>query len=671
MKKENQIGLMKNNFNKILVANRSEIAVRVIKSIKNRGLQSVAIFAEGDEDSNHVHLADEALCVGPAKVSESYLNIKNILEIAKSVNVDAIHPGYGFLSENANFAKECESANICFIGPSPEIIKLMGNKAEAKRKMMDMGVPCIPGYQSADQSDKSLIKSAKEIGFPIMIKASAGGGGKGMRLIGNIKDIEGALSTARSEAFRSFGSDELILEKALEKPLHIEVQVFGDKHGNYVHMGERDCSIQRRHQKVIEETPGPSISSDLQELIRSTSVEIIRNIEYVGAGTIEFLVDGDEFYFLEMNTRIQVEHAVTEMVTGLDLVAMQIDTAEGKPLGIKQDEINLNGHAIEARLYAENPSNGFIPSPGDVYLWKPYEADGIRIDHSLSNNQSISRLYDPMIAKVIAWGQNRETSRKRLIKALNKSVFFGTDNNKHFLKSVLESKEFIKANINTNFLSTDFHYTDTSEDKKLQFAPLVASFQYLKDRKRLYKKSLLPNDGLLNWRSSGNLISKYKYKIGEQSYDYLVCPLNDQTMHVTSNEEKIEVSFIDSNEYNYQISINDTKFSCDLLDVSERVCFLQFEGVTCCFENLITVKQNQNNFADENSVKPPMHGNIYKILVKVGDKVKKDKPLIIVESMKMEHEILAPSDGIVENINVKIGEQVSTDTELISMTGVK
>ena len=654
-------------FSKILVANRSEIAVRVIKSIKNRGLQSVAIFAEGDENSNHVNLADEALCVGPSEVSESYLNIKNILNAAKSTGADAIHPGYGFLSENDDFSRECEAAGICFIGPSPEIIKLMGNKAEAKRKMIEIGVPCIPGYHSQEQLDKPLIEAAKEIGFPIMIKAAAGGGGRGMRLIDNPKDMESALSSARSEALRSFGSDELILEKALEKPLHIEVQVFGDKHGNYLHMGERDCSIQRRHQKVIEESPGPSIPMGLQEVMGSTSVEIIRNIEYVGAGTIEYLVDGEKFYFLEMNTRIQVEHAVTEMVTGLDLVAMQIDVAEGKPLAITQDEIILNGHAIEARLYAENPNNDFLPSPGKVYYWKPHESNGVRIDHSISSSQEISRFYDPMIAKVIAWGNNREASRKRLINALNKSIFFGTDNNKHFLTSVLESEEFISADVNTNFLTQHFHYKDITEDIKLRLTPLAASFQFLKDQKRLYDKSLLSNNSLLNWRSSGRLVSKYRYSIAGQHYDCLVYPETEENLQVVVNEDKTNVSFINSKECSYQVSMNDVKFTCDFLEVSEKMCFLQYQGVTCSFENLISVKENHNIFENENSVKPPMHGNIFRILVAIGDTVKKGTPLLIVEAMKMEHEILAPIDGIIEKINIEVGEQVSTDMELVSI----
>ncbi len=654
-------------FSKILIANRSEIAVRIINSIKKQGLKSVAVFAEGDETSNHVKLADESICIGPSQVSKSYLNIEKILDVAKSVGADAIHPGYGFLSENDNFARECESSGITFIGPSADIIKLMGNKAEAKRKMIEIGVPCIPGYQSKKQTDKALINAAIEIGFPVMVKPTAGGGGRGMFSIDNVEDMTNALSTARSEALRSFGSEELIIEKAIDNPLHIEVQVFGDKHGNYIHIGERDCSIQRRHQKVIEESPGPSISWGLREVMGITSSEIIKNIKYVGAGTIEYLVDGDKFYFLEMNTRIQVEHAVTEMVTGLDLVGMQIDVAQGKPLSITQDEINFNGHAIEARLYAENPNNGFFPSPGKVYLWEPHASEGIRVDHSLSNNQEISRLYDPMLAKVIAWGSDRETSRKRLINAINKTIFFGTDNNKQFLSSVLESEKFISAKATTKFLSEDFQYSDPSKDVKKRMAPLVASFNFLKDMNRLFEKSLLSNNSLLNWRSSGKLSSQYRYLINDKEINYLVYPKEDGSFSVISNNESSTISFVSSKKNSHKVFLNNIQLSCDLYYASQQKCFLQYEGVSCVFENLINIKDDQKIIERKNSIKPPMHGNVFKILVAVGDKIKTDTPILIVESMKMEHEILAPFNGIIEKINIQVGEQVSTDTELVSI----
>ena len=455
-------------FSKILIANRSEIAVRIINSIKKQGLKSVAVFAEGDETSNHVKLADESICIGPSQVSKSYLNIEKILDVAKFVGADAIHPGYGFLSENDNFARECESSGITFIGPSADIIKLMGNKAEAKRKMIEIGVPCIPGYQSKKQTDKALINAAIEIGFPVMVKPTAGGGGRGMFSIDNVEDMTKALSTARSEALRSFGSEELIIEKAIDNPLHIEVQVFGDKHGNYIHIGERDCSIQRRHQKLVEESPSAVVDVELRKRMGEAAIHGAKKIGYIGVGTMEFILDKKkEFFFMEMNTRIQVEHTVTEMVTGADLIKQQIRMHAGERYPSYLDTVQLRGHSIECRINAEDPDRNFIPSPGTITSFHMPGGKGVRVDTHSYVGYEIPTDYDSMIGKLIVQAGNRDRAINRMQRALEECIIEGPKTTIPFHAAIMRDKEFKKGNFDTSFLET-FEYSSNGTIEKVE-----------------------------------------------------------------------------------------------------------------------------------------------------------------------------------------------------------
>ncbi|MFP6801287.1 MAG: biotin carboxylase N-terminal domain-containing protein, partial [Pseudomonas sp.] len=395
-------------FNKILIANRGEIACRVMRTAQDLGYRTVAVYSEADADARHVQQADEAVCIGPAQVNQSYLVIDNIIKAAQQTGADAIHPGYGFLSENADFARACEAAGIVFIGPTVEAIHLMGSKRLSKIAMLEAGVPCIPGYEGAAQDEETLIREAGRIGYPLMIKASAGGGGRGMRLVHQASELAEQIRTARSEAQNAFGSGELILERAVIQPRHVEIQVFGDSQGSIVYLGERDCSVQRRHQKVVEEAPCPVMTPELRQAMGEAAVKAAASVNYVGAGTVEFLLDqSGEFFFLEMNTRLQVEHPVTELITGQDLVAWQIRVAEGQPLPLQQDEIRLSGHAMEVRLYAEDATQNFLPQTGTALRWEPALRDGIRIDHGLLEGQTISPFYDPMLAKVIAYGATR------------------------------------------------------------------------------------------------------------------------------------------------------------------------------------------------------------------------------------------------------------------------
>ncbi|MDP6876477.1 MAG: biotin carboxylase N-terminal domain-containing protein, partial [Alphaproteobacteria bacterium] len=388
-------------FTKVLIANRGEIACRIMRTAHTMGYRTVAVYSEADGDAPHVGMADQAVCIGPAPVAESYLNVPAILDAAARTGADAVHPGYGFLAENGDFARACTDAGLTFIGPSAEAIDLMGNKRLSKLRMMEAEVPCVPGYSGAEQDDGVLVAEGETIGFPLMVKAASGGGGRGMRLVESADDLPGAISGARSEAENAFGSGELILEKAVIEPRHVEIQVFADGHGNCVHLGERDCSIQRRHQKVVEEAPSPAVDGDLRAAMGAAAVAAARAIDYRGAGTVEFLLGADGgFYFLEMNTRLQVEHPVTEMITGLDLVAWQLDVAAGEALPLTQDEIKFAGHAIEVRLYAEDPYADFLPQTGTVVAWRP--SAQVRVDTGIVEGQEISPFYDPMVAKVIA-----------------------------------------------------------------------------------------------------------------------------------------------------------------------------------------------------------------------------------------------------------------------------
>ena len=404
-------------FTKILIANRGEIACRIQRTAQTLGYRTVAVFSDADAQALHVQMADEAVHIGPAPVNQSYLNIPAILDAARRTGADAIHPGYGFLSENAGFAQACLDAGLTFIGPSVAAIELMGSKRQSKLAMLDAGVPCIAGYQGNAQDDATLQQEANRIGYPLMIKASAGGGGRGMRLVHDGSQLLDQLRTARSEALNAFGSDELILEQALIDPRHVEIQLFGDSHSNLIYLGERDCSIQRRHQKVIEEAPCPVMTPALRQAMGEAALKAGRAVNYVGAGTVEFLLDRNgHFYFLEMNTRLQVEHPVTELITGLDLVELQLNIAAGEPLPLQQADVTLTGHAMEVRLYAEDPAQGFLPQTGDVLRWEP--AARVRIDHGVLEGQRISPFYDAMLGKIIAHGATREEARRKLLRAV-------------------------------------------------------------------------------------------------------------------------------------------------------------------------------------------------------------------------------------------------------------
>ncbi len=442
----------------VLIANRGEIAVRVIRTCRSLGLRTVAVYSDADRDMPHVRLADESVHIGPPEAGQSYLDVERILQACRSSGADAVHPGYGFLSENAGFARALDEAGIVFIGPRPDTIERMGDKIRARQIMEASGVPVVPGYHDGAQDEAALVKEAERIGYPVMIKASAGGGGRGMRVVQNAGDFGAALESARREAQNAFGDDRVFLEKFVTAPRHIEIQVFGDSHGNIVHLFERECSIQRRHQKVIEESPSPALDEASREAMAKAAVEAARAVDYLGAGTVEFIYSDESrsFYFLEMNTRLQVEHPVTELVTGTDLVAEQIRAAAGLPLSFTQADLSQSGHAIEARLYAEDPAKNFLPSTGRVHVFDPAAGEGVRVDGGVESGDEISIYYDPMAAKIIAHGANRAEAIDRLLRALRETVFFGPANNLTFLQEVLAHRDFRAGKFTTGFLDQHF-----------------------------------------------------------------------------------------------------------------------------------------------------------------------------------------------------------------------
>ncbi|MEP3891881.1 MAG: acetyl-CoA carboxylase biotin carboxylase subunit [Hellea sp.] len=652
-------------FSSILIANRGEIACRIIRTAKTMGLKTVAVYSEADAKAPHAKMADQAVCIGPAPVSESYLVMDKILEAAKQTGAQAIHPGYGFLSENAAFAKACQKAGIVFIGPNPDAINLMGDKAKSKRRMIKAGVPCVPGYQGENQDDATLLKESEAIGFPIMVKAAAGGGGRGMRFVTEPKLLPDAIKDARSEAINAFGSDVLILERAVQRPRHVEIQIFADKYGNTIHLGERDCSVQRRHQKVLEEAPCPVMTPALRKAMGAAAVKAAKDIGYVGAGTVEFMLDSaGEFFFLEMNTRLQVEHPVTEMITGLDLVALQIQVARGEYLGLTQDDITLTGHAIEARLYAEDPANDFLPATGTIALFTPAAGNGIRIDSGVETNGEVSPFYDPMIAKVIAYGATREEARVKLITALEGTALFGLKTNKSFLIDALAHPVFAKGEATTAFIAENFKAEDLAQPGLSDNAAITAALlQFLLSRDRALEKSLPITQHLMNWSSATKIGTPYSYQDGKDIILMKVTPrsrnsylINDKTVTVLSREEST-----------IHLDIEGERFKALYFAPAPAEIELAIRGDSFKLTNQNAIIASLADAAGVGAVLAPMHGSLLELFVEVGDTVVKGQRLAVLEAMKMQHEILAEIDGIVAEVHVAAGTQVAADAVMIKI----
>ncbi|MFT4907415.1 MAG: geranyl-CoA carboxylase alpha subunit [Oleispira sp.] len=655
-------------FNKVLVANRGEIAVRIIRSAQSLGYRTVAVFSEADANAPHVRLADEAICIGASAVGESYLVAEKLIAAAKKTGADAIHPGYGFLSENSAFAKTCVEADIVFIGPGPDAIDLMGSKRHSKIAMIAAGVPCIPGYEGADQADDVLKNAAIEIGMPVMLKASAGGGGRGMRLVTDAKDLDELIKSARSEALNAFGSGELIIEKAVMQPRHIEIQVFADHYGNTIYLGERDCSVQRRHQKVVEEAPSPFVSPAMRKAMGEAAVNAAKSCHYVGAGTVEFLADSNgNFYFLEMNTRLQVEHPVTELITGLDLVAMQLRVAAGDELSISQEDVTLTGHAMEVRLYAEDPGANFIPQTGFLNLWQPAAGDGIRIDSGIQQGQTVSSFYDPMLAKIIAYGENREEARRRLVCAVEDSKLLGIKDNRAFLAAILRNNTFVQGEATTAFIAEEF-----SQDASLQ--PLQAQHLEVALAASILSTTQSGSSGWQNNKAGSRVI---KLSCEDDVFELELSALNnciEINVVADNGKSSININILEQSENSLTYVFDDvvrtvvysrSKGQGDDLGCSQIHLAAGYGNLTLTDISLQSAKKNK---AGSDQVLASMDGGMVDVMVKVGDVVSAGQSLAVLEAMKMEHPLKAGVAGTIAEVLIKAGDQVKGRQKLIQIT---
>lgn len=650
----------------LLVANRGEIAVRVMQTARAMGIRTVAVYSDADEDALHVREADQAIRIGGPAPVDSYLNQERVLAAALEAGADAIHPGYGFLSENPAFATACEQANILFIGPPNQAIEVMGDKARAKRAMLEADVPCIPGYQDEAQDIETLVEAVERIGLPVMIKAAAGGGGRGMRLVTELSQLQDAIGLAQSEAENAFGSSELIIERAVLRPRHVEIQVFADQLGNVVHLGERDCSVQRRHQKVIEESPCPVMTPELRQAMGEAAVNVAQAVNYVGAGTVEFLVDeAGEFYFLEMNTRLQVEHPVTELVTGYDLVEWQIRVARGEPLPVVQEDIELLGHAIEVRLYAEEPEKGFLPSTGPVSLFEFSESSGIRIDSGVTTGDEVSPYYDAMIAKIIGYGETREDARRRLLTALQDGALLGLGNNRNFLIDALEQQAFKDGLATTAFIAEN--YGDQFRPAPVQGSFVVggAVIQHLLAMGEAHERAPLVSHELLDWSSRGRAVSTREYQIDD--------------IEVSVRLETVAAG-------QYQVLFDSQEFLVEFMGMSDTCCTLQINGRREMFNFVHEVPATLHlanatysmSLTDNTRVSPeavdaagggtvvaPMHGLLLAIEVAQNETVVKGQRLAVLEAMKMQHEIIAPANGVVLETPGVAGSQIAAGDVMV------
>lgn len=628
-----------------------------MRTAKARGVRTIAVYSDADADAMHVRYADEAVRIGPAASSESYLSIDAIIDACRLSGAEAVHPGYGFLSENAAFAETLAREGIVFVGPSAAAIAAMGDKAESKRRMIAAGVPTIPGYQDEDQSDATLAAAAREIGFPVMVKASAGGGGRGQRIVAQESDLCEAIASARREAASSFGDDRLIIEKAVVGARHVEVQVMGDAHGAVIHFGERDCSLQRRRQKVIEEAPSPVIAPATRERMGAAAVAAARAVNYANAGTVEFLYDPatDEFYFLEMNTRLQVEHPVTEAVAGVDLVDLQFDVAEGRRLPIAQEEIELVGWAIEARLYAEDPSNGFLPQTGGlVRLDYPLDPD-VRVDAGVTAGDKVTAHYDPMIAKVIAEGADRDEARERLASFLDRMTIFGVTTNARFLSTLLRDEAFAAGLADTTYIERNLE----------RLAPPSAAVTAT-DVAIAAAASLESAQGplLIGWNSRAPAASPFILRNGEQRVKASVA-IDGRKVRAILGEDAAEIEIISFDRGRLRFRVDGRAGSAEVHRDGDMIYVAGPGGNLCLVDETFAPASAAGGGGDD--VRAPMAGVVVTVDAAPGDRVTKGQTLAVIEAMKMEHRMAAPRDGVVDDVRVAVGDQVAIRAPLITL----
>jgi 3-methylcrotonyl-CoA carboxylase alpha subunit len=651
-------------FRTLLIANRGEIAVRVIRTAKAMGLFTVAVYSEADRDAMHVALADEAVLLGPARARDSYLNIERVIEAARKTGAEAVHPGYGFLSENAEFAQACVDAGLVFVGPTAAMMTAMGSKSGSKTLMEKAGVPLVPGYHGEAQDEATLARAAEKVGFPVLVKASAGGGGRGMRVVKSAGELAAAITSAKREAKAAFGDDRMLIEKFVENPRHIEVQVIGDSHGNLLSLFERECTLQRRHQKVIEEAPSPTLDADLREAVCAAARKAAAAVDYVGAGTIEFVSDGRNVFFIEMNTRLQVEHPVTELITGIDLVEWQLRVAFGEKLPLAQDEIGMNGHAIEARVYAENPHKNFMPSVGRIRTWRmPEQADGLRIDAGYREGDAVSPHYDAMLAKMIAWAPTREAAIERLNRGLEQTDVRGIVTNIPFL-SALVTHPSVRANtIDTGFIERELKNLTPGP-----YAPhdlelcAAATAILIQESQAALAEAHLPWR-ISGWMPVGRRHQVFKFRHG-QGAELEICMHYGNGPAIWSiGERELSFAFATTADGGFDLTLHGIK-SHIFAVVEGHELYLRTRNGRFELHWLDPFGGDDEEQVGEDKIVAPLPGTVVALLAEEGARLEKGAPILTLEVMKMEQTLRAPFAGVLKAIKCKVGDIVGEGVEL-------
>jgi 3-methylcrotonyl-CoA carboxylase alpha subunit len=662
-------------FKKILIANRGEIACRVAATARRMAIKTVAVYSDADAGAKHVAACDEAVHIGGSAPGDSYLRWERIIEAARATGAEAIHPGYGFLSENEEFARACAQAGLVFIGPPASAIKAMGLKAESKQLMEKAGVPLVPGYHGSDQDPALLQREADRIGYPVLIKASAGGGGKGMRAVDKSEDFAAALASCRREAISSFGDDAVLVEKYAQRPRHIEIQVFGDTQGNYVYLFERDCSVQRRHQKVLEEAPAPGMTEALRREMGEAAVAAARAVNYVGAGTVEFIVEQRDgkmnFFFMEMNTRLQVEHPVTEAITGLDLVEWQFRVAAGQPLPLQQAQLKIHGHAIEARICAENPDKQFLPATGTLRVYRQpactrfERADGgVRIDDGVRQGDAISPYYDSMVAKLIVHGDTREEALARMDQALSEFHIVGLQTNVQFLRHVVTSDSFAKADLDTALIQREAAVLFEQEKIGQPLAIAAAVALTLQEEQALVTAD--PFSRRDGWRSHGPVSRSFEFEFHDQPQTAQLWHQHDGSLQLALDGRRLSLH-IEPTAAGLLIALDGQRARLQVYRLGEQVHVFGAGGATQI--SVIDLLAHAGVAQHEaGRLTAPMPGKVVSFAVQAGDKVSRGQALAVMEAMKMEHTIAAPADGVVAEILYAAGDQVAEGAELLTLT---
>ncbi|RSM58711.1 acetyl/propionyl/methylcrotonyl-CoA carboxylase subunit alpha [Kibdelosporangium aridum] len=643
-------------FQRVLIANRGEIAVRITRTLARMGVRSIAVYSDADADARHVLEADTAVRIGPAAARDSYLSIPRIIEAALSTGAEAIHPGYGFLAENVDFARACADAGLVFVGPPVAAIEAMGDKIRAKQTVMAAGVPVVPGRTEPGMTDEDLVSAASEIGFPVLLKPSAGGGGKGMRLVTDSSDLAPAIESARREALGSFGDDTLLIERFVQRPRHIEIQVLADTYGNVIHLGERECSLQRRHQKIIEEAPSPLLTPEMRARMGASAVDAARAVGYTGAGTVECIVSADrpdEFFFMEMNTRLQVEHPVTELVTGLDLVEWQLRVAAGEPLTMSS--VSLNGHAIEARIYAEDPARDFLPTGGTVL--DVVEPAGARVDSGLRPGTEVGSNYDPMLAKIIVSDQTREAALTKLSAALADTAVLGVGTNIAYLRDLLADPDVVAGRLDTQLVSRRSAFTQSTPDHV--FA--VAAMDELLTLQPV-GPVVDPWDIPSGWRVGG--AAGFSVRLDSGDRQVTVC-VRDSSVSVDGGAFVPASASVDGSVLRLTFDGRTHRYR---RAKSGSVLWLAFEGFTWAIAEHSLLEESAVSGAEGGPITSPMPGTVLVVKAAVGDRVAAGTPLLVVEAMKMEHTIAAPVDGVLTELHVQAGQQVALNQPLALVT---